>query len=932
MVSMLPAERAQREIIDLVTANPVCIIAGATGCGKSSKVPVMLQRYFKAPVLCTQPRRIAAVSLATRVAEELGVALGAEVGYHIGQRNVSHSSSEIVFSTTGILWKDLLANGTSLPYKVICVDECHERSVESDLILSCLKMLCGRDQAVKLVVMSATMDVGKYMRYFGLNGDAVFRIPEYVGAEGGPGLPVTRDVYLDYMPEGFEFLRQVDFKVKGLKEIVPVMQKAVVEAVRYIHTEVDRESTTNGSILVFLPTYRMLIDVNEMLLRDGMDVTVHCLHSSVDVQLCMELINKSAHGAKRSVILTSNISESSLTFDNCAYVVDPGLTIQVAWQKNQGYTSDMVWVSKSQANQRRGRTGRTCAGTCYRLIPKKFYDGFHEYEKPQLSLSNLRNETLAHLCSDVPLLRHAKRVFAECLDPPAHQRVDEAFAFLESFGACSIKTGQRSHVTATPVGEFIAELPFGFEASLLILNGARLGVLYESIVLAAIVSNTPHPIVKHVGTNVNDHQQKFGISGESALLLGNLAAVDFYNIAYVKNHRLNMELLSEMPPFWEISEEEAQFARDHHLVANAVQNVLNQVDIVVGVLHKFRPTFLKDLYATMFHASGHSLDDDMYTQFGEALNFERVKGHQCTGSPCEAGIYCHFMLHYGSKAERIQFLIDNQSEMTVLHSSQFSSRVQSNVPICRFGNSCKYGSSCRFRHAAPNQDKDIKVAFEWMYGGTSLLPEVQKRYVNDSNVNTSLWTSCEPIKNTVMHKKLSRSLDKPIIATGLDSLQTLVQVYGEGIRPRLKVMETLYGATVELGVDATQLHARRYTNLFSNLTSAGGVVLVWMFPYTGKETNEVNSALVRDFFKSVRARFHARRGLAVKVLLGLCNDQFSRWDVIMHARDQCFMLMDSYPFDGVGEGWGEYQPRDGEQDKGFKCEHPTVFEFYLART
>ncbi|KAJ3133960.1 hypothetical protein HK100_003949 [Physocladia obscura] len=925
MTRSLPSEQNQQAIIDLVLVNPISVIVGATGSGKSSKIPQILQQHFKQPILCTQPRRIAAVSLAARVAAERGVAVGGtDVGFHIGQRNVSVTNTQILFSTAGILLKELLASGfANMPYKVICIDEVHERSVESDLVLASVKALLAAQRvcSIKLVIMSATLDIKAYCSYFALGPESVFRIPEYASLDA---IPATREIYLDYLPASNNLSRlQKEFTLAhnlNLTAFVPMLQDVVVETVKYVHLKFAKPTDNNGSILVFLPTYRMLVEVDRMLRKLNLGIIVHCLHSSVDVENCLSTINGSADSktSDRTVILTSNISESSLTFNNCAYVIDPSLTIQVKW-KDSRYTPTLVWCSKSQSNQRRGRTGRTCPGTVFRLVPKKFFDKFVEFETPQLILSNLRNEALAFTCSPDTTLRNARKIFSQCPNPPSAQVVDDAFSFLESFGACHIKSGQRSHVSATSVGEFIAAFPFSFEATLLILNGTRLGILYESIVLAAIVSNTPHPIIKHVGENINGHQQKFGVSDDQTLLIGNLAAVDFFNLRYAVKKRLEKLPLSETLPFWHIPDDEAQFAREHYMIPDAIRNVVNQVDFAIGVLHKFRPTFLKDLYPAMFHASGHTLPDaNNYSKFlynnqhKWTLNYQMAKDH------------------------RLRALIDNMTQMNILQTDVFS---PSSVPICRFGDTCKFGSNCRFRHISETEtNRNIKIMFEWLYQSSTLPLEIQNRYIDDTRAE---YFDIEFVKTRSEYRNshfimfgdgdfafseaLARRTKYKVIGTVLDSFEGLVNVYGDNAVFRVERMESEYSAIVEFEVDATRMHEQKHDYWFQH-TENSSVVLVWLFPYLGTgDNNEDNSKLITDFFKSARARFLSKTAINVRILLGLCNDQFSRWDVLARGRSECFMLMGSFQFDL--DGFESYQPRMASQDSGFNLEiSKTVYE------
>lgn len=165
--STLPVMALRKKIVEKIMENRVTLIVGETGCGKSSQVPQFLLEENMAPILCTQPRRFAVVAVARMVAKARNSEVGGEVGYHIGHSKLLSERSKIVFKTAGVLLDEMREKGSkALEYKVIILDEVHERSVESDLVLVCVKQFMLRDYDLRVVLMSATADIARYRDYF----------------------------------------------------------------------------------------------------------------------------------------------------------------------------------------------------------------------------------------------------------------------------------------------------------------------------------------------------------------------------------------------------------------------------------------------------------------------------------------------------------------------------------------------------------------------------------------------------------------------------------------------------------------------------------------------------------------------------------------------------------------------------------------------
>ena len=295
---MLPARKVHKQILDSVDANRVTVISGGTGCGKSSQVPQILLDHFgqSTCILCTQPRRLAVVSVAKRVAAERGVALGEDsVGYAIGQCRVTKSSNravQLLFCTAGILLENLRANGSAAlqRYKVLIMDECHERSAESDLILACVKrlMLAGQCKDMKIVLMSVTFDQQRYVQYLSQIDPA-----GYVGSVNIPdfmiGAPMyhAKELYLD---NAIQLLSAQDSTPEQ-----SIVRKRYEKLVRECRAEPEEFGTKMQSDLYTLMVDLVLLMHNRKLERDYPILVFLPTYKALEAAYC-ELIKKLVHG------------------------------------------------------------------------------------------------------------------------------------------------------------------------------------------------------------------------------------------------------------------------------------------------------------------------------------------------------------------------------------------------------------------------------------------------------------------------------------------------------------------------------------------------------------------------------------------------------------------------------------------------------------
>lgn len=470
------------------------------------------------PILCTQPRRLAVVAVATRVAQEQGVVLGgADVGYHVGQSNHSLSTTKLIFSTAGILLEELRAHGVTAltKYKVVVIDECHERSPESDLVLAIIRslLLAHPHKQIRIVLMSATFDHARYQRYFD-------EVPgcghiDTISLETASSFESYYDrvqtFYLedaiDMVPESDTFgvlrrtMRQNPNQELAGPDNGKTLSDEMLRLIRLLVVQMHQQEPMEGVFVIFAPTYRHLEQIYYMLryqtVMDRWKLDV--LHSSIDIEYCLDTMKAGSTKTRsyRKILLASAIVDSSVTIPGVTCIIDLCRALEVKWDPSKmSRIPKTVWASRSICEQRRGRTGRTCPGIVFRLVSKRHYiASFKGWEVPQLTISPCRDEVLKLLCAGV--VKDVSGLLEQCLDPPPPDVVKQALQYLQRVGACI--EGPKNRMIPTKGGELMAALPFQVETSRIVLAGAKKGLLYETLALCAIKSHKPAPIVHHFG-------------------------------------------------------------------------------------------------------------------------------------------------------------------------------------------------------------------------------------------------------------------------------------------------------------------------------------------------------------------------------------------------------------------------------------------------
>ncbi|KAG5236490.1 pre-mRNA-splicing factor ATP-dependent RNA helicase [Salix suchowensis] len=475
MASHLPIVQFEDKIMKTVEDNAVVVIIGETGSGKSTQLSQMLHRrgYTKSGIVAvTQPRRVAAVSVARRVAQELGVTLGEEVGYAIRfedrtsdltrSSNGAQSyyiyiyliSSFVMYLTDGVLLRESLSNPELNQYSVIILDEAHERSLNTDILLGLVKRLVKvRASKLKVLITSATLDGEKVSEFF--SDCPVLNVP-------GKLYPVEI-MYSEESPKSYiesSLRTAMDIHVREPEGDVLIFMTGQDDIEKLVSKLEDRvQSLEEGSC---------------------MDAIILPLHGSLPPELQVRVFSPPPPNCRRFIVAT-NIAETSLTVDGVVYVIDSGYVKQRQYNPSTGmYSLDIVQISKVQANQRAGRAGRTRPGKCYRLYSSEAYEEeFLDVTVPEIQRSSLAGSVLYLKSLDLPDIDILKFDF---LDPPSFESLEDALKQLHLIDAID-DTG-----LITRVGQTMAELPLEPSLSRTLMEANENGCLSQALTVAAMLS------------------------------------------------------------------------------------------------------------------------------------------------------------------------------------------------------------------------------------------------------------------------------------------------------------------------------------------------------------------------------------------------------------------------------------------------------------
>lgn len=523
----LPIAKQRSIIIKALNSYKVIVIEGNTGCGKTTQVPMyiledaILQKKRKsAPIIyVTQPRRIAAKSIAQRVCDEHNWPLGSIVGYQVGLEKVVGEKGVLVYCTAGVLLQKLIADKSLKSYTHIVVDEVHERDADTDLLLMIIKTLMLREKShFSLVVMSATMEAKKLAKYYTFQTDYGHRsiiTPCVCKVQQDKPASYLQIFYLNTLKTSFqmnEALPELDMDTPGVSD---ESMKIAVHIIIDIIPNLDTFNEKTNSTLVFLPGLAE-IEALQKLLKQAEDfleiIPLHsCISSFEQARVFMP-----AMPGKRKVILATNIAESSITVKDAGFVIDFCLTKMIRKDDITGFpTLRMHWASADKCVQRAGRTGRCCPGKVFRLVTYEFFQRLPQYAEPELLTAPLETSVLKIKNFQMGVLHE---LLASVIDPPEFSHIRSAVLELKKIGALSCNyQGKMSSNDGdlTELGRVISILPIDVRLSKLIVMANALDVLDDAIIVAACLS-TNKTVVKHLfGNLLETYEEKLRWSNGS---------------------------------------------------------------------------------------------------------------------------------------------------------------------------------------------------------------------------------------------------------------------------------------------------------------------------------------------------------------------------------------------------------------------------------
>ncbi|XP_047970216.1 DExH-box ATP-dependent RNA helicase DExH1 isoform X1 [Salvia hispanica] len=514
----LPAFKVKSEFLKAVTNNQVLVVSGETGCGKTTQLPQFILeeeisslRGGSCNIICTQPRRISAISVAARISAERGEKLGETVGYQIRLESKRSAQTKLLFCTTGVLLRQLIQDPDLTGITHLLVDEIHERGMNEDFLLIILRDILPRRPNLRVILMSATINAELFSKYFG-NAPTI-HIP-------GLTFPVE-EFYLEdvlektrytVQPESGNLPRnsrrgrqQQESKNDPLTELfedadIDVLYKSYSASTRqsldsWSGSQLDLglvEATIEhicrhegaGAILVFLTGWD---DISKLLdklranifVGDPNKFLVIPLHGSMPTVNQREIFDRPPPNV-RKIVLATNIAESSITIDDVVYVIDCGKAKETSYDAlNKLACLLPSWISKASAHQRRGRAGRVQPGVCYRLYPKLIHDAMLQYQLPEMLRTPLQE-----LCLHIKSLQLGvvSTFLSKAIQPPDPLSVENAIELLKTIGALDDRE------ELTPLGHHLSTLPLDPNIGKMLLMGSIFQCLDPALTIAAALA------------------------------------------------------------------------------------------------------------------------------------------------------------------------------------------------------------------------------------------------------------------------------------------------------------------------------------------------------------------------------------------------------------------------------------------------------------
>uniref|UniRef100_A0A8C6SBM2 DEAH (Asp-Glu-Ala-His) box polypeptide 34 n=1 Tax=Neogobius melanostomus TaxID=47308 RepID=A0A8C6SBM2_9GOBI len=452
----LPIFQYRDRIMELVRRHPVVVVAGDTGCGKSTQVPQYLLSAGFTQIACTQPRRIACISLAKRVSFESLNQYGSKVGYQIRFETTRTKATKLIFLTEGLLLRQIQQDRELSQYQVLIVDEVHERHLHCDFLLGVLRTLLENRPDLRLILMSATINIKLFSNYF--NSAPVLQVP-------GRLFPI-QVIYRPIPPEE---------QASRSEKLDPRPYLRILQGIDHQYPPEER-----GDLLIFLSGVTEISTIQEacqIYATHTRQWIILPLHSTLSLVQQDKVFDIAPPGVRKCIIST-NIAETSVTIDGVRFVVDSGKVKEMSYDpKAKMQRLQEFWISRASSEQRKGRAGRTGPGVCYRLYAESDYDAFAPYPVPEIHRVAL--DSLVLQMKSMGLGDPLSFVF---IDPPPAASIQTAVTYLRDQGALD----SRSELTT--IGTLLAQLPVDVVIGKMLVLGSVFKLVEPVLTIAAALS------------------------------------------------------------------------------------------------------------------------------------------------------------------------------------------------------------------------------------------------------------------------------------------------------------------------------------------------------------------------------------------------------------------------------------------------------------
>ncbi|EDW66104.1 probable ATP-dependent RNA helicase DHX34 [Drosophila virilis] len=500
----LPIARFKDDLRSALQATRVLIVAGDTGCGKSTQVPQYLYEFGYRSIACTQPRRLACVSLSKRVAHELLDDYGNKVGFQIRFERNRTQNTHILFITEGLLLRQLAVAPNLEQYDVLILDEIHERNLFGDFLLGVTKCLLRAKPELKLILMSATINVELFHGYFKDEGAQLLQVP-------GRLFPIK----LRYMPPPALELKAGQATAGSSKR----SQSARLDPAPFIQvlSLIDQQYpiTERGDVLIFVSGVNEIDSICEAIREYAKEQTqwlVLPLHSGLALAEQDKVFDYAPDGMRKCIVST-NIAETSLTVDGVRFVIDSGKVKEMSYDAScKGQRLKEFWVSKSSAEQRKGRAGRTGPGVCFRLFTQQQFDAFEPYPMPEIYRVPLDTMLLQMVSMGLPDVRAFPFI-----EPPETERIEQTILSLKQH--CALSVDEK----ITPLGSSLANLPVELPIGKMLLMGCVFPEVEQLLTLAAMLS-VQNPLTTRAHTDQRCERERQPLESEQGDLFTLLRA------------------------------------------------------------------------------------------------------------------------------------------------------------------------------------------------------------------------------------------------------------------------------------------------------------------------------------------------------------------------------------------------------------------------